>query len=85
MTPHICRHTFATNMVLKGMNPAILKRILGHDDISTTFRIYTHLKADDSMDEMIRLGLAYGVDGMYAPEAEMEESPKIITFSNRSA
>lgn len=85
VTPHICRHTFATNMVLKGMNPAILKRILGHDDISTTFRIYTHLKADDSMDEMIRLGLAYGVDGMYAPEAEMEESPKIITFSNRSA
>ena len=60
VTPHICRHTFATNMVLKGMNPAILKQILGHDDISTTFKIYTHLKADNSMDEIVRLGLASG-------------------------
>lgn len=69
MTPHICRHTFATNMVLKGMNPAILKQILGHDDISTTFTIYTHLKADDSMDEMIRLGLAYETGGTYTADS----------------
>ena len=28
VTPHICRHTFATVMAIKGMNPAILKQIL---------------------------------------------------------
>lgn len=37
------------------------------------------------MDEMIRLGLAYEADGTYDLMAEKEESPKIITFSNRSA
>lgn len=58
VTPHVCRHTFATNMARLGMNPAILRQILGHDDISTTFAIYTHLKDDDSMDELERLGLA---------------------------
>lgn len=40
VTPHICRHTFATNMAVRGMNSAILKQIPGHDDISTTFSIY---------------------------------------------
>ena len=39
------------------MNPAILKQILGHDDISVTFASYTHLK-DDCMDELERLSLA---------------------------
>ncbi|MCM1252405.1 MAG: tyrosine-type recombinase/integrase [Clostridium sp.] len=79
VTPHICRHTFATNMVLKGMNPAILKQILGHDDISTTFKIYTHLKADNSMDEIVRLGLASG------QTAEKEEKANIMSFGNKSA
>lgn len=79
VTPHICRHTFATNMVLKGMNPAILKQILGHDDISTTYKIYTHLKADNSMDEIVRLGLAS------EQTAEKEEKAKIIAFGNKSA
>lgn len=58
VTPHVCRHTFATSMAVKGMNPAVLKQIMGHDDISTTFAIYTHLKDDDSMGELERLGLA---------------------------
>ena len=57
VTPHICRHTFATNMAISGMNPVILKKILGHDDISTTFSIYTHIKENDSIDEFKKLGL----------------------------
>lgn len=79
VTPHICRHTFATNMVVKGMNPAILKQILGHDDISTTYKIYTHLKSDNSLDEMIRLGLAS------EQTAEKEEKANIISFGSKSA
>lgn len=59
VTPHICRHTFATNMAISGMNPAILQQIMGHDDISTTFSIYTHIKGNNSMDELKRLGLAH--------------------------
>lgn len=45
--PHTFRHTFATNYLRLGGNPATLQRILGHTDISTTIRIYTHLVGDD--------------------------------------
>ena len=84
VTPHVCRHTFATAMAVKGMNPAILKQILGHDDISTTFAIYTHLKDDDSMGELERLGLAdMGADK--AENVTVWNNPKIIEFQNRSA
>lgn len=88
LTPHICRHTFATNMVLKGMNPGILKQILGHDDISTTFKIYTHLKEVDSMKEMIRLGLADESGRKNGCQDEGEavmNASKIINFRNLSA
>lgn len=84
VTPHVCRHTFATAMAIKGMNPAILKQILGHDDISTTFAIYTHLKDDDSMGELERLGLA-DMGGNKAEKISVWSNPKTIEFQNRSA
>lgn len=71
-------------MAIKGMNPAILKQILGHDDISTTFAIYTHLKDDDSMGELERLGLA-DMGGNKAEKISVWSNPKIIEFQNRSA
>lgn len=36
--PHICRHTFATNM--QGLPPKTLQSILGHGNISTTMNHY---------------------------------------------
>lgn len=36
--PHICRHTFATNM--QGLPPKTLQSILGHGNISTTMNCY---------------------------------------------
>lgn len=83
VTPHVCRHTFATNMAKKGMNPAILKQILGHDDISTTFAIYTHLKDDDSMDELERLGLATSTSKV--KKVSEWGNSKIIDFQSWSA
>ena len=84
VTPHVCRHTFATNMVKKGMNPAILKQILGHDDISTTFAIYTHLKDDDCRDELERLGLADTSTNDVKKVSALGKS-KIIDFQSWSA
>jgi site-specific recombinase XerD len=40
--PHICRHTFATNM--QGLPPKTLQTILGHGNISTTMNIYVDAK-----------------------------------------
>lgn len=43
--PHICRHTFATNM--QGLPPKTLQAILGHGDISTTMNHYVDAKPDE--------------------------------------
>lgn len=55
ITPHVCRHTFCTNMAKSGMNPKVLQYIMGHGDISVTLDTYTHIKAEDAIAEMERL------------------------------
>ena len=55
VTPHICRHTYCTNMAKSGMNPKTLQYLMGHSDIGVTMNVYTHLGLDDAKDEMIRM------------------------------
>ena len=57
ITPHMCRHTFCTNMAKSGMNPKVLQYIMGHGDISVTLDTYTHIKTEDAIAEMERLDL----------------------------
>ncbi len=45
-SPHIFRHTFATQAVANGANMITLKNIMGHASLQTTIR-YTHQKAED--------------------------------------
>lgn len=52
VTPHVCRHTFCSNMAKSGMNPKTLQYIIGHSDISVTLNTYTHLNYDDAEEEM---------------------------------
>ena len=52
VTPHVCRHTFCSNMAKSGMNPITLQYIMGHSDISVTLNVYTHLNYDDAEEEM---------------------------------
>lgn len=54
ITPHVCRHTFCTNMAKSGMNPKTLQYIMGHADISITLNTYTHVKFDDAKAEFDR-------------------------------
>jgi integrase len=44
------RHTFATRMASKGMNPKTLQYIMGHSDISTTLRYYVGI-TDEMMED----------------------------------
>lgn len=52
ITPHVCRHTFCSNMAKSGMNPKTLQKIMGHSDIGVTLNTYTHLDFEDIQKEM---------------------------------
>lgn len=55
VTPHVCRHTFCSNMAKSGMNPKTLQYIMGHSDISVTLNTYTHIGFEDAEAEMKRI------------------------------
>ncbi len=55
VTPHVCRHTFCSNMAKSGMNPKTLQYLMGHSDISVTLNTYTHLGFDDAKEELRRV------------------------------
>ena len=55
VTPHVCRHTYCSNMAKSGMNPKVLQYLMGHADISVTMNTYTHLGFDDAKDEIERI------------------------------
>ena len=55
VTPHVCRHTFCSNMAKSGMNPKTLQYLMGHSDISVTLNTYTHIGYDDAKEELKRV------------------------------
>lgn len=57
-TPYDCRHTFATQAKRSGIDPQILRRMLGHASLTTTDQYYTHLDAGDILAQIdsIKMG-----------------------------
>lgn len=55
VTPHVCRHTFCSNMAKSGMNPKALQYIMGHANVSITLDTYTHVGFRDAEMEMRRV------------------------------
>ena len=55
VTPHVCRHTYCSNMAKAGMNPKTLQYLMGHSDISVTLNVYTHIRYEDAKSEIDRL------------------------------
>lgn len=54
--PHICRHTYCSNMAKSGMYPKVLQYLMGHADIGVTMNTYTHLGIEVAREELMRLG-----------------------------
>lgn len=46
ITFHDLRHTYATRLFEKGVNPKIVQEILGHSNISITLNTYTHISEE---------------------------------------
>ena len=55
ITPHVCRHTFCSNMAKGGLNPKSLQYIMGHSDVSLTLNTYTHLEIEDAQSDFERV------------------------------
>ena len=52
IAPHVCRHTYCSNMVKSGINPKTLQYLMGHSYISVTMNVYTHISFDDAEEEL---------------------------------
>ncbi|MBR1742703.1 MAG: site-specific integrase [Lachnospiraceae bacterium] len=55
VTPHVCRHTYCSNMAKSGINPKTLQYLMGHSDIGVTLNTYTHLGLEDAKQEVCRV------------------------------
>ena len=53
--PHVCRHTYCSNMAKSGMNPKTLQYLMGHSEIGVTLNTYTHLGLEDAVDELKKM------------------------------
>ena len=51
--PHLFRHSFATHMLRRGMNPVQLRDILGHTSLAMVDRVYSHLAPTDAYQALI--------------------------------
>ena len=51
---HICRHTFASNLIKKGVELEKIQKLLGHQDFSTTLQ-YAHLSSRSVKDVVNKL------------------------------
>lgn len=74
VTPHILRHTFASQLAIAGVSLYKISQWLGHRSITTTM-IYSHLQAQD--EDINRLGAGGG--------ASRSRSARPASASGRSA
>ena len=56
-TPHMLRHTRATELIRGGMPIEVVSRLLTHRSVATTSEVYVHLTVDDVRAELVRLGM----------------------------
>lgn len=56
-TPHECRHTFASIAAASGLNPVLLKKIIGHASSDITADVYTHAYLEDLIKEIDKFDL----------------------------
>jgi len=74
--PHALRHTFASHLVMPGVDLPTVQRLMGHKDIKTTMR-YAHLAPDH-----LRMGMAMVDFGGHYMDTKSRSS-KISLKGNR--
>lgn len=62
-TPHVLRHTRATDLIRSGVPIEIVSKMLTHRSVVTTSDTYIHLGVDDVRAELVRAGV-WSIDGV---------------------
>jgi integrase len=52
------RHAAASRLIAAGLSPVTVAAVLGHEDATTTMRVYAHLWNRQKTDEAVRAALA---------------------------
>lgn len=52
---HMLRHTYATELMMAGVNPIVVKELLRHSEVATTWNIYTHPQNEDQREVLDNL------------------------------
>lgn len=78
-TPYDCRHTFTTQAIRAGVDKQTLRRILGHADLATTDKYYTHLDTEDIIKAVDNLDLTNAVCNKSATK---EKTAKLRTLKS---
>ena len=56
-TPHLFRHSYATDLLRRGVAPEVVQKLLGHASISTTIDTYSHLGVEDARRALVAAGV----------------------------
>lgn len=56
-TPHQFRHSYATDLLRRGVAVEVVQHLLGHASISTTVDTYSHLGVEDARRALVAAGL----------------------------
>lgn len=56
-TPHMFRHTYATELLRSGVAAEVVRALLGHASVATTIGTYAHLNADDIRRALVKAGM----------------------------
>lgn len=67
---HELRHHYASVLIAGGENPKVVQKRLGHKDIITTLRVYSHLFAEAEEQTRDVLDAAWGESGKAAASGE---------------
>jgi len=61
--PHSFRHTYATELLRRGVAVEVVAHLLGHSSIATTSDVYAHLKIGDTRRALVAAGWLADQDG----------------------
>ena len=59
-TPHVARHTYATDLLRRGVPVHVVAELLGHSSAQTTQSTYAHLTAEDHRNLLVAAGVLDG-------------------------